>query len=282
MTTRAGRRAVLLFAAFTSATTVVRADPAAAPAAPPPQAPPRNIAGPGDYGLRERLVGLLGRDADLGHQKIFVVMVNGGAVFSGEVSSCALEMRALRLAAAIRGVINVTDEMHVARSTLPDPALQKAVESGLKDSAQALGLKDLVVRVQDGAATLEGTVTDFDARVRAEEIAGSVAGVTRVSNHLLPADVPEGKDDASLVKAVVDYLGDLRRFAHPGEIQVRAQGGAVTLTGRVALYMGRQQAAVLASLVRGVARVDNRIKVDPSIPTLRGMRSARPVITGRT
>ncbi|HKN47359.1 MAG TPA: BON domain-containing protein, partial [Candidatus Polarisedimenticolia bacterium] len=59
-------------------------------------------------------------------------------------------------------------------------------------------------------------------------------------------------------------------------------GGAVTLSGRVALYMGRQQAAVLASLVRGVARVDNRIKVDPSIPTVRGMRSSRPVITGRT
>src|SRR5207245_2203320 len=115
MTTRAQRCPLLLFAALAAAAAAVRADPVAAPAAPAPRAQVRNIAGPGDYALRERLAGLLGRDADLGHQKIAVVMVNGGAVFSGEVASCALEMRALRLAAAVRGVINVTDEMRVAR-----------------------------------------------------------------------------------------------------------------------------------------------------------------------
>jgi osmotically-inducible protein OsmY len=40
----------------------------------------------------------------------------------------------------------------------------------------------------------------------------------------------------------------------------------VTLKGKVRLYMARQQAAVVASLVKGVARVDNRIKVDPAHP----------------
>ena len=66
-----------------------------------PEGPPRNIAGPGDYGLREKIVQLLGRDRDVAQEKFRLILVNGGAVFSGEVSSCALKKRALTTAAAV-------------------------------------------------------------------------------------------------------------------------------------------------------------------------------------
>ena len=241
--------------------------PAAAPGATPGQAPGprRNTAGPGDYALREKLVHLVSRDPELGQEKFGLVLVNGGAVFSGQIKSCALRTRLLRLAALTRGVVNVTDETSVAHADLPDEALQKAVEASLRDAAGALGLKDSAVSVRDSVAILEGSVKDFTARVRAEDIAGAVLGVTRVSNHLVPADAPSGSDDASLSRAVVGYLSNPLQFSLDADLQVRAKDGVVSLAGKSSLFIARQQAAVMASLVKGVARVENRIKVDPGL-----------------
>ncbi|HEU4403455.1 MAG TPA: BON domain-containing protein [Candidatus Polarisedimenticolia bacterium] len=238
-------------------------DPAGPPS--PPPGVRRNIAGPGDYALREKLIQGFSRDPDLGQEKFTVILVNGGAVFSGPIKSCALKMRALQSAAFLRGIINVTDEMTVPHADLRDEALRQAVAAGLTEAAGALGLKLQAVTVSDGVATIEGAVHDFGARVKAEEIAGRVLGVTRVSNHLKPADAPAGNDDASLQKSIVAYLGDWRQYQFSGEILVKVRDGVVTLSGRVPFFMARQQAAVMVSLAAGVTRVDNRLKVDPSL-----------------
>ena len=241
-------------------------DPQAAPPAGAPAAPKRNIAGPGDFVIREKLIQLFTRDAELGKETFHLVMVNGGAVFSGEIKSCTARKRALTIAATIRGVINVTDEMTVRRAEVPDSELARAVAALLGDASEGLGLKDQDVRVEDGVLTLGGTVKDVAARGLAEDLAGTVMGITRISNQLRPAGAPAGADDASLLKAVLDYLSDFHQFSFGGDLRVRVDQGVVTLKGKVGLYMARQQAAVVTSLVKGVARVDNRIKVDPAHP----------------
>jgi hyperosmotically inducible periplasmic protein len=246
--------------------------PAATPAqSPPPDTvqpaptPPRNIGGPGDYGLREKLISELAREPGIRQEKFTVVLVNGGAVFSGEVGSHAVKQRILTIAAVTRGVINVTDQMSVKRADLPHAALQKAVTDLLQQAAAGLGLQDARVEMHEGVATLEGSVPDLAARIRAEEIAGGVLGVRQILNHLQPRDAPTPTDDASLLKAVVGYLGDYRHYAFPAEITVAVRGGVVTLEGRCAYYLARQQAALLASFVKGVTRVENHLKVDPSL-----------------
>lgn len=235
-----------------------------AAAAPTPASPKRNIAGPGDYLIRQKLMELYGRDAELGKEPFHLILVNGGAIFSGEIKNRAAARRALSIAATTRGIINVTDEMTVRRGDVPDPELAKAVTSVLSDAAQGLGLKDLDVKVDEGVLTLSGTVQDVGSRTRAEDVAGTVMGITRISNKLVPVGAPAGSDDASLAKAVVGYLSDFHQFAFGGDITVRAERGVVTLNGRVVLLMARQQAAVVASLVKGVSRVENLLKVDPS------------------
>ncbi len=239
--------------------------PAPTPTGGAPAAPKRNIAGPGDYALREKIVHLIGRDPDLAQEAFTIVMVNGGAVYSGPIKTCALERRALMIAATLRGVVNVTDEMIVPRGDAPDDALAKAVTSRLSDAASSLELKDLDVQVSDGVLTLQGTVKDIASRMRAEEIAGAVLGITRISNRLRSADAPSGADDASIQKAVLEYLESFRTFDLPGDITVKVEHGVVTLKGRVSLCLGRQQAALAVSQVKGVAGVDNRLRVDPSI-----------------
>ncbi len=236
----------------------------AAPGNPPP-APTRNVGGPGDFALREKLIKMLGHDPELSKEGLSVILVNGGVVYSGSVSNYALKRRALTLAATIRGVINVTDQMTVTRADLPDDTLAKAVGDLLTGLAGPLGLNGLEVSVQDATVTLKGTVTDFRARVRAEETAGTVMGVTHIVNLLQPADAPAGSDDRSLVKAVVGYLDDFRQFTYAGDIEVSASQGVVTLKGEVPFHLARQQAGTMAAVVRGVRSVDNRLKVDPSV-----------------
>ena len=97
------------------------------------------------------------------------------------------------------------------------------------------------------------------------EIAGTVLGVTRISNHLRPADAPSARDDASLLRAELAYLGDFHVYPYPADLTVTVNQGVVTLKGATNMFIGRQQAALVASLVNGAVRVDNRIKVDASL-----------------
>ena len=231
-----------------------------------------NIAGPGDYALREQLIGRLGRDPDLTRERFDIVLVNGGAVFSGKISSYALRLKVLRTAGFIRGIVNVTDEFVIERADVSDEALHDAVVAILSDVTESLDLKDLEVEVEDTIVTLRGSVGRFSQRNRAEAAAGSVFGVTRVINLMTSKDTPDPSKHATLTDATVAYLLDYRAFPHLGQIDVAAKDGVVTLTGRVAFFYTRRQAAVMVGLIEGVSRVDNRIKVDP------GLRLPRPQV----
>jgi osmotically-inducible protein OsmY len=260
-----GTATALLLATSAPAAPAQPAKPPAAPPAAAPAAPQRNLGGPGDYALRERLLGHITRDPDLASASLALILVNGGAVLSGSVPSWTLKRRVLAMAGTQRGIYNVTDQMTIPRGTVGDAQLAKAIGSILDGYKDALGLKDLEVSAEDGVATLRGGVGSFTARVRAEEAAGNVLGLQRIVNRLVPAGVPKGTDDVSIRRAVVAYLSDYREFPYPGEIDVHVQDGRVTLGGALDIYLGRQQAGTMAALVGGVRQVDNRIKVDPSI-----------------
>jgi osmotically-inducible protein OsmY len=253
----------------------------AAPAPAPPAAPKRNVGGPGDFSLRKRVVSDLKRDPVLGALPIEIAVANGAVVYSGEVPSCTLKNRLLRLAAQTRGVINVTDGLRVTAADLPDEALAKAVDQAVRPFGEQIGLADFSVTVHDSVATLEGKVQSFLAYLQAEDLAGMVQGLTRIANHLRPADAPSATDDPSLVKAVVAYLQDYHNFPYPSEIEVSAAGGIVTLTGHVGLVMARQQAGAVASLVRGAAGVDNRIRVDVDFGPFVNGRARQAIVKAR-
>jgi len=247
--------------------------PAAEPAPPTTQAAPpaagtpaRNIGGPGDYALREKIIHRLSLDPELSKAGLRLILVNGGVVFSGEVPNWTQKRRAKTLAATTRGVVNVTDQMQIRRGQVTDAQIVKAVSSLLKDLGDALDPKALKVVSEDGTVTLDGTATDFAMRVRAEETAGMVLGVVRIVNHLRPRTAPSGTDDASIRRAVANYLKDGLEYPYPCELEVRVKDAQVTLSGRVGMCIARQQAGTMAALVGGARQVDNRIEVDPGTP----------------
>jgi osmotically-inducible protein OsmY len=193
-----------------------------------------------------------------------VALVNGGAVLSGTMPSCAVRRRALVVAGSERGIINVTDQMNVPRGDVKDPVILKGIADVLKDRTTELEMKDLDITVEDGVATLRGTVKDFAARIRAEEEAGTVLGVTRIVNRLRPTTAPAGgSTDVSIRKAVVEYLKNYREFAYLGNVEVQVKDAKVTLTGGLPLFVGRLQAATMTALVGGVREVENHIEIEP-------------------
>lgn len=236
----------------------------APPPVPEPKPPIRNIGGPGDYVLREKLVQRMTRDPELAASRPSVILVNGGVVFSGEVPTWTVRRRALALAGAVRGIVNVTDQMTVPRGDVKDEAILQGMAAVLKDWKEPLEIDDLEISVQDGVATLRGKVKNFAARVRAEEVAGTIAGVQTIVNRLRPVTAPSGADDKAIRKAVASWLGDFRDYPYPASLEVAVKDARVTLTGEVSIYLGRQQAGTMAALVGGVTAVDNRIRVEPS------------------
>ncbi|HET6278770.1 MAG TPA: BON domain-containing protein [Candidatus Polarisedimenticolia bacterium] len=232
----------------------------------PAMAQKRNIGGPADYYLREKLVGRLSRDPELAGERFTVVLANGGVYLSGTLSSCNLRLRAFSTAAATYGVTNVTDLMVVQRHSLSDDALRVALLDLLGARADEFMLEDLEVTVQDSVATLAGTTPNFYSRVKVEEAAGTVYGVTAIVNRLRPRDLPSGTDDESIAMAVLSYLGDTSNYSFSAEIEVRVEEGVVILSGAGRLYMAQHQAEMMAALVGGVQRVDSKMRVDPGLP----------------
>src|SRR5262245_49998453 len=206
-------------------------NPPAGPGTPSVEAPApapkkgRNIGGPGDHGLRSRLLQSMSTDPDLNRTGVKIVLVNGGVVYSGKMPHWTARRRALVLAGATRGIVNVTDQMEISRGDVPDSAIIKEMTGILKEHREPLGIKDLDVTVSDGVATLLGTVRDFAARVRAEEVSGRVLGVTRIVNRLRPLNAPAGTDDTTTRKAIGKYLGAPLAVPFRGQCRVTVRGG---------------------------------------------------------
>jgi osmotically-inducible protein OsmY len=122
-------------------------------------------------------------------------------------------------------------------------------------------------RVEDGVATLRGTVDTEPERAKAARLA-HVEGVNRVDNQL---DVDGQRTNAAAADSAITaklkglYLGN--PILKHGDIAVTTSNGVVTLTGTVPSEEGRQQAVDIARNARGVSRVDDELRVvGPSGP----------------
>ena len=130
---------------------------------------------------------------------------------------------------------------------------------------------DVTVAVQDGQATLTGTVPEDINKELAEQFARNVEGITEVDNQLvIDADYvrPEAEtrsfgdriSDATITAAVKSKLM-WTRHAEGLATEVSTESGKVTLEGTAESQAARNLAGRLAADTRGVQSVDNRLEV---------------------
>lgn len=134
--------------------------------------------------------------------------------------------------------------------------------------------KDIKVDVQNGVATLSGTVDLYEYKMDADKRVHKVKGITAVRNDIDVAgpNVSDQELQAKLSeKLTYDRVGYWNVF---NAIGIKVQNGVVTLGGHALGYPDRDSALALVSTYPGVKDVVDEIQVDPASPMDDGIRLA--------
>lgn len=190
--------------------------------------------------------------------RLDIEVVAGIVTLRGRVRSLAQSLAAEDVAASVRGVLGVVNEVEVDRAGLSDETIEGDLRRRFRDipAIEAAGIE---AEVSEGRAVLIGRLPDARLRLRARDAAAEVEGVVAVEDRL---ETPSSTDEAILA-ALRGLLapGSLARVA--GKIRPTVEQGVVRLEGRVPSLAHRRQAEQLAWGVNGVRAVVNELEVVP-------------------
>jgi hyperosmotically inducible protein len=175
--------------------------------------------------------------------------------------------KAALVAVALAGALLSLPQVSLAaagRSGIPalaqdDSGIAGAVQARLNKSQ----FKNVKVNVQNGVATLSGTVDLYEYKVDADKRVHKVKGVEAVRNEIEVAgpSVSDQELQSKLQeKLAYDRVGYGNAF---NAIGVSVQNGAVTLSGHARTDVDKDSALALVSTYPGVKDVTNEIEVDP-------------------
>jgi osmotically-inducible protein OsmY len=185
------------------------------------------------------------------------------------------QLKSLALATATAGLLGLTPLLAQAGDGDMTRQLSEARQEGSIWTAYALNRHlnpfSLEVEVENGRATLTGTVENEVERDLATQLALGIEGVSEVDNQLRvdpdvePKDASQPSlaqrfDDATLAATVKSRL--LWNSNTEGlDIQVSAENGAVTLRGNAQTPAAKELAGALAGNTEGVREVFNHLSV---------------------
>lgn len=152
-------------------------------------------------------------------------------------------------------VVNTTGAWATVHPT--DATIQYWVTRALEEDPR-VRFGNVTVVVDDGIATLSGTVSNLAARSFALREAKKIDGVLGIEDRI--AVEPESREDSAIESDVRRRLESDPLLASKS-LDVDAIAGSVSLDGTVDSWPERQQAELLASEVRGVRKIDDQIVV---------------------
>lgn len=159
--------------------------------------------------------------------------------------------------AVLLGIVQVTNAQSIR--ALDNEGISHAVKTSLLHE-DSVGAADIDVVANNNIVTLLGRVDSLYEKIRAKEVAEKVKGVISVINQI---EVAQSSDRSAQIRA--DVLAALGRdpLTNPWTIQVEVTDGIVTLKGHVESRGERLLCERIASRVRGVRSVNNRIEYSP-------------------
>ena len=213
-----------------------------------------------DEGVRSDVVEALSRDSRFNSARITVTVVSGRAILRGDARTLYTIRIAGELAATVRGVISVDNELRVSRdAACPDDAVIELLAEQILKYNASIGADRVRVAVGAGTVTLRGQVDAYWKRLRAESLMLDIQGVVGVNNELavVPELVPQDAVIADDVKSAIE------RSACPGQnsISVKVDHGLVTLTGSVPSLLSKKITPHLAESILGVKGVIDNLVV---------------------
>jgi len=191
------------------------------------------------------------------------VKVNGAVVtLTGFVHSYFDKYQAENAVKRIAGVAGVANDLQVSLPStegLEDPEIARAAVAAVR-FVLPTDADNVKVLVHKGHITLEGAVEWNFQRERVESVVRNLRGVMAITNHVkvkprvtaVPTTIKHMIEDAFRRSAEVDA----------NHICVKADGGTVTLSGKVRTWTERTQAQQTAWSAPGVTEVRNEISID--------------------
>ena len=219
-----------------------------------------------DHKLRQEVLDELDFEPSVDSTNIGVGAHEGVITLTGFVSSYAEKVAAERAARRVKGVKAIAQEIEVRlpsdKKTGDDEIAKRAVD--ILNWRFGIPANDIGVKVEKGTVTLIGDVDWQFQRRDAEAAVRHLSGVVGVSNRIRLRSARPMADVAEVKHKIQDAL---RRSAEldASHISVHADGGKVTLGGKVHAWFERDLAEQAAWSAPGVTEVQDRIEIEPSV-----------------
>lgn len=212
-----------------------------------------------DKDIQKNITDELTWEPSLRNDDIAVGVREGVVTLGGYVDSYADKSKAERVAARVKGVKAVADELEVKLpmgSERADPDLARAALDALQWNI-AVPHDRIQVKLEKGWLTLEGQVDWYYQKQAAERAVRYLRGVRGVFNLITLSARTTPRD---VKKRIKDALHRGVEF-DAERITVEVEGSKAILEGTVRSYAEMQDAARAARNAPGITEVDNRLAI---------------------
>jgi len=211
-----------------------------------------------DVRVRDAVQHQLQWDPSVDASAVGVAALNGAVTLTGFIDSYRGKLAAERAAKRVRGVRAVANDIDV-RLTLARTDADIA-----SDVVRVLELRSTIPEtiqavVHDGHVTLTGKARWLFQKQDAERVVHHIRGVRGIQNYVTVTPENVTKD---VRHRIVEAL-HRNASVDAQHILVTVTGDTAVLSGTVASLLQREAAEDAAAQAPGIARVDNRIVVEP-------------------
>jgi len=212
-----------------------------------------------DSGITSAVSGGLTFEEGVVPNDLDVSTSQGIVTLSGSVNNILAKERALKMAESIRGVRGVIDRIAVTPVRRSDADVRKDIQAALRQDP-ATESYQVAVSVQNGVATLTGSVGSYTEKQLVARIAKGIKGTKDVRNDVA-INYLSNRTDAQISADVRSRLQwDI--WINGDMINVDVSSGRVTLTGILGSAIAKSRASD-DGWVNGVVSVDGSgLKVD--------------------
>jgi osmotically-inducible protein OsmY len=211
-----------------------------------------------DKSLQQAVLDELDWEPSIDAAHIGVTANNGVVTLTGHVSSFTQKWAAERAVGRVTGVKAVAEELEVRFPLVgntDDDIAKRAVQS--LDWDVSVPNNKVKVKVEKGWVTLSGEVDWYFQRSAAEADIRKLHGVKGVSDEIKVKPSVNADDVREKIKSAFDRNAQLEA----ANIKVTADGGKVTLSGKVDSWHDRNLAERTAWSAPGVTQVEDQLIV---------------------
>ncbi|MEX3916371.1 BON domain-containing protein [Paraburkholderia sp. BR10872] len=213
-----------------------------------------------DLELKHDVEAELACDRSIQPASVGVEVSSGVVTLSGHPASYAAKLAAQRATARVAGVRGIVVQMEVRVPRHDERSDEEIANTARSILEWTVGInhEDVQVEVEKGCVRLLGECDWGYQSHAAQNAIAHLRGVTGVDNKIRIRGTTSAEDIARGIRAAIGRHGE-REAKH---VEIKIEGGTVTLTGKVASHAERQLVYGAAKATPGVHTIVNLLNVE--------------------